>query len=126
MAGHRHEAARRRVALLLAAGRSKKEAAARAGVSRRSVSNWVKEGAFAREVSELRNQLLSRTVGLLAGAGAKAVKTFVDLLGSNEKGPTRLGAANGILGHMLRGVELVDLADKLAELERRLGKGKNK
>jgi hypothetical protein len=115
--GRKSDAAREQVALLLAAGRSRKEAAATAGVARRSVTNWLREEAFQARVRELRGQLLRRTVALLSGAGAKAVKTLLKLTGDGEKANVRMGAADKLLKHLFRGVELVELAERVAVLE---------
>jgi Homeodomain-like domain len=125
MAGHRDEARRRKVALLLAAGRSKKEAAEKAGVSRRSVSNWMREPEFAEEVQKLRDRLVTRTVGRLAGAGDRAVRTLAELAGDkSQKGSVRATAANTLLNHLFRGVDLLDVTRRLQileELERQRG-----
>jgi hypothetical protein len=62
---------------------------------------------------------LERTVVLLLGATRKSVETLEINLGA-ERPSDQIRAAVAILEHASRGVELLDLAERLAEVERRL------
>ena len=117
MAGRKSDAQKERVALLLAAGRSRKESATVAGVSRRAVSLWLKEQEFQGRVRQLQGRLLRKTVGLLAGASAKAVKTLLELLKSEHKGSVRASAAGRILDSAFRTFDVMELAARLELLE---------
>jgi hypothetical protein len=118
--GRKSEATRDRAALLLASGRTIKRAAEKAGISRRCLTEWLTEEAFRARVREFRERLIRETVGRLAQAGAGAVRTLVKLTGDGVKPEVKRSAAATLLANLLRGAELVDMAQDLSEIKRRL------
>jgi hypothetical protein len=107
---------REAIALLLALGRTQKQAAAEAKVSERSVYNWLAEEPFRRRVQELQSEVFAQTVGRLAGVGGKAADTLERLLDSHNES-VALGAAKAVLecGPRLR--EAVVLEQRMKALE---------
>jgi hypothetical protein len=62
--------------------------------------------------------MMSRTVGLLADAATSAVAVLVEIAqDKNEPAAARVSAARTILSSQHQAAELVDLAQRVAELE---------
>src|SRR5579871_228715 len=75
--GRKSESERDRVAMLLASGATAARAAARCGVSLRTVQRWLaKDADFAARVRELRCEMGRRTVGYLARVSLEAARTL--------------------------------------------------
>jgi hypothetical protein len=125
MAGARKsDAVRDRAALLLAAGRSRKEIAETLKVCRKTLTNWQAEEAFQQRVTQFRDALVRRTIGRLAGGGLKAAKTLERLTNKATKDSDKIAAAHKLLRHLMKGADVIDLAERLDALERRLPKEK--
>jgi transposase-like protein len=107
-------------ALLLAVGRSVRAVAREAGCSERTLRNWQGEEAFAARVRVLRSEVFARSVGILCGASARAAAKLRRLLRSEDE-RIGLGAARAILEATPRLREAGELAERVAELEKRLG-----
>jgi HEAT repeat protein len=105
------------VTLALARGLSQQAAAAECGSSERTVSRWMAQPAFRQEVSRLRGDLIGAAVGRLAGAMTEAADTLYQLLKA-ESETVRRGAARDLLELGLRGRQVSELEDRLADLER--------
>lgn len=105
--------------LLLAAGRSVKEAADGADVGERTAYRRLADPSFRCRVSEARGEMVTRAIGKLADASTAAVDTLQALLAADAEN-VRLGAAKAILelGAKLR--EAVELGERLAALEGRV------
>jgi hypothetical protein len=112
----RGQGRREAVALLLAVGRTQKQAAAEVNVSERSVHNWLAEEPFRRRVSELRGEMVGRTLGKMADGMTEAADTLRGLLGARNEA-VQLGAAKSMieLGVKLR--DSIELEERLAVLE---------
>ena len=85
--------------------------------------NWLHDKAFRDRVRKLQDRLLRRTVGLLAGAGAKAVKALQEPRRATRKERSREAAADKIR-HLYRGTDSVELTqwlELLEEAEKRRG-----
>jgi hypothetical protein len=115
----RRNARQERVALLIAAGRTVKDAAAEAGAGERTVYAWLADTGFRALVAELRGRLLDRAVGALTDAASQAAAVLRDLL-TDPSPQIRLRAALGILDAAVRTREHAELARQVAELEQRL------
>jgi hypothetical protein len=113
--GGRREAA----ALLLAAGRTIKAAAAETRVAERSVRYWLKEEAFRYRVQELRSELFNRAVGALCRLSGRAAAELGKLLRSKDE-RTRLNAAKAILEAVPRLLNAAEFEARLQSIERRL------
>jgi hypothetical protein len=94
------------------------EAAARTvGVSERTLRGWLKLPEF--NAAYARREVLERTVARLLKATGKAVDTLEVNLACENPG-VEVRATTIILEHACKGVELLDLAERLAAVERRL------
>jgi transposase len=112
------------IAALLSEG-SVKAAAARAGVSESTVRAWLRERPqFAADYRAARRQAVEAATGALQAAAAEAAETLRKELGG-KRSSGRIRAAVAILDRAIKAVELMDLAERVAELERCAGaKGK--
>ena len=102
--------------LALASGQSVRDAARTAGVSERTAFRRVAAPDFRQAVGRARGELLARAVGRLADAATTAADTLTALLAA-EAESVRLAAARAILDGALRGVEFVDLTERVTALE---------
>ena len=103
----------------LASGLSAEEAAKRAGMSRRTVYRRLADPAFRRRLAGARDALVSEALGELAATATAAVATLRELLDARDE-RVRLGASRAVLEQLLRVREAVSLAERVAELERRV------
>ena len=110
-----------RTALLLAAGKGVKAAAAEVGAGERTVHTWLGDDDYRAYVTGLRRQLLHEAVGKLAEGAGEAVDVLRSLLGDTN--PTvRLRAALGLLDVLIRCREHVELDERIAALELRVSR----
>ena len=105
-----------RVALLIAAGRSIKAAAAEAECGERTAHAWLDDPRYRSLISELRHRMLDEAVGALAEATNAAVSTLRDLL-DDDHGNVRLRAALGIIDAVVRLRDHVEFERRLTALE---------
>jgi hypothetical protein len=108
-----------RMALGLASGRTAQQVATDAGVSLRTVRRRLQNPRFAKRVAELRAGMVRQAAGKLANGMVDAAEALHELLVS-ENEAIRLRAADQILGHGTRVVELFELQSRVVEIERRL------
>jgi hypothetical protein len=101
----------------LLTARTVRAACRKAGVSERSYRDWIKTNEFRNALRDARRESLAEAVGVLTGLMAPAATTLRKALGA-KRDADRIRAALGILDRALRGVEFVELADRVAELER--------
>jgi hypothetical protein len=105
----------------LACGASVENAARKSGVSERTVYRRLAEPAFARQLSQLRADMVQRTAGLLTGAGLGSVKTLVDLQQDVAvSAAVRRRSARDILELGIKLRESAELEQRVADLEARL------
>jgi hypothetical protein len=104
-----------RVALLIAAGRSIKAAAA-ADCGERTAHTWLEDPRFRMLVAGLRGRMLDEAVGTLAEAANEAVGALRKLLDDENSG-VRLRAALGILDAAVRVRQHIELDARLLRLE---------
>jgi hypothetical protein len=116
----RHDTKNDALALAIAGGASVAEAAAAARVSISTVKRRRADVAFMRRVAELRNDMIARAAGKAADAMVQAVETLRELQASASD-VVRKGAAQAILEHGAKLRDSIDLAERIAALERRLG-----
>ena len=103
--------------LALAAGGSVADAARHVGCCEKTVRRRLQDPLFREAVRKLRGELLERAVGRLTGLGLRAADQLGELMDSGQREQTRLGAARATLDFMLRGTELVEIEQRLANLE---------
>src|SRR5262245_53350225 len=112
--GHKQEAA---IAALLSEP-TISAAAAKVPVAERTLKEWLTDPAFQRAYREARQSILDRVVvRLLDACGVAVAKLRANLDEGRPGEQTR--AAVAILTQATRGVELLDLAERLTALEER-------
>jgi len=95
-----------------------REAAAKYGVTERTVLNWLAEPEKSKEFESVKSQLLEGTVNGLRSGGRDSVHALHQIVvDSNASRTERTRAADKILQHLLRAVVLEDLAKRLDKLE---------
>jgi AcrR family transcriptional regulator len=102
--------------LAIATGCTREQAAERVGVSEATVYRRLGEPDFGRRVAAVRAELLEQAIGRLVDATTEAADTLRSLL-TAESDSVRLAAARTLLEQAARGVELVDLAARIEQLE---------
>jgi hypothetical protein len=111
-------AGRRLVALTeLVAGGTRASAAAKAGISTRTLDRWMAEPAFRSELDAARRAAFNEGLGVLRGAVAKAVETLAALLNSKREAERR-HAAEVLLSFAFRAHETGEFEARLAALEK--------
>ncbi len=98
------------------------EACERAGISRNTFYEWLKEPQFKLELDRLRNEIVNEAVNHLKITSTKAAKTLGDLLERDDSPTVQRAAANDVLGHVMKFMELEELEDRLADIERHMGR----
>jgi hypothetical protein len=118
MAGHGEKLSRKQESAIAAmlTERTIGDAARKAKVSERALRNWLAQPAFRDAFRNARAELLTQTVGRLLDSTGKAVETLVKEL-DGEKGSDRIKAATAILDRALEGTQLLDVVDRVKELE---------
>ncbi len=102
----------------LLAGKPLGEAAAAAGVSRSTGLRWRKESDFSERFRQGRQELLEAAVSALQDGAQDCVATLRTIATDTEaKGSDRVLGARHLLDLMLRSLESVDLAQRIARLE---------
>jgi hypothetical protein len=94
-----------------------KAAAKAARVGERTLRGWLKEPAFLATYRAARRQAVEAALGHLQRATGKAVRTLVGCLKATKESD-RVKAALGILDRAVKAVELIDLEERVAGLER--------
>jgi hypothetical protein len=105
--------------LALACGLSAEQAARQAGVSAATVHRRLRDPAFKCRVDDLRRDMLARAAAMLTAAAVEAVRTLADLLKPANGPSVRLNAARSVLEHGVKLRGLVEVEDRLADLEER-------
>jgi hypothetical protein len=96
-----------------------KGAARAAGLSPRTLSAWLKSSElFKAEFRTARRRVLEQAVSSLTGATRKAVAALVRCLKCKDRG-IEMRAAVAVLGQAMRAAELLDLTERVEDLERR-------
>jgi hypothetical protein len=113
-----------RLAVALAAGHSAVDAAAQAGVSVRTAFRRLREPAFRKRVSAIRDEVRVRCVGQLVEAGTLAVQTLRTIMTDPlAAANVRVSAARAVLEQGSRLSDSVELAGRVAALETKKGAG---
>ncbi|SCA63584.1 hypothetical protein SCG7086_AW_00210 [Chlamydiales bacterium SCGC AG-110-P3] len=117
MTGKYNAVARKQKALpLLLEGRPIREVAESVGVREREIYRWLEDPLFKRELHQRRKELLDGVVAQLQSAMNISVQTLVALL-KDESAMVRLRAANGLLGHAVKYLDLYSIQERLDALE---------
>jgi len=110
----------------LSCGATAEAAAAKAGVSARTVRRRLREPAFVRKLNRKRTEMQMRIADQLTAAGTEAVRTMVQLMQASTPHNVRMTASRSIveLGAKMR--EAADLANRITDLEQRFAEQKGK
>ena len=103
--------------LLNPANRTHADVAAKVGIAERQLYRWMENADFQAELAAARKALLERTLDRLAGANAYAVDALLSVLSTHNPPGLRRLAANDILNHHAKMVDLVDLERRLSDME---------
>jgi hypothetical protein len=93
-------------------------AADKVGVSERTLRNWLKTSEFQAAWRAARKQTVEMALALIQRVTGLAVEALVRNL-SSGKASSEVASALGILDRAVQAVELIDLAERVEELERR-------
>jgi transposase len=118
-------AKQKRVAELLAAGATRREAATQAGVSERVIYNWLRDEAFRAYVRAEQARLRGELTSVLRRSVMKAVQVLEAALDGTDE-DRKLLAARALLGagaRFLALMETAELHERLEQLEQRVGVG---
>jgi transposase-like protein len=87
------------------------------GIDESTLRRWLKEPTFKREFRAAREDVVETAVGRLQQCAGKAVEALERNLASGHPAH-EIRAALGILGHAIEAIELLDLVERVGELER--------
>jgi hypothetical protein len=97
------------------------EAARTAGIGTRTLLRWMKEPEFQTAYWEARRAAFGQSVARLQQASGAAVSTLLKVMvDANATASTRVRAADSVLDHAARAIEIEDFEVRVAELERSL------
>jgi kynurenine formamidase len=105
-----------------------KDAAAQAKVSEVTLWRWLQDEDFAKAYRAARRQVVERAVSELQAAASEAVETLKRNLHCENPG-VEIRAAQIVLEQAVKGIELIDLQERVERLEGLLAeqeKGKGK
>jgi AcrR family transcriptional regulator len=98
---------------------SLEEGCKRAGVSKVTVYEWLKQEIFRQELKRQRDELIERALDSLKANVTKATETLVKLLDS-ESEPMQARAAEDIIAFAQKALEHEELEKRIGVLEERL------
>jgi hypothetical protein len=99
--------------------RNLEEAARVAGVGVATLMRWQKLPEFQDALRRARREALSQTIGRLQqGASAAATTLLKVMLDQNTPASTKVRAADTVMNHALKAMELEDVLERLTEVER--------
>lgn len=105
------------IELLNPVNRNYADVAAKCGVTERQLYRWLEDADFQAELAAARKTLLERTLDRLAGANAYAVDALLSVMSAQNPAGLRRLAANDILNHTTKLVDLVDYERRLSDME---------
>ena len=120
MSGHGSKEHLREAAIAaLLSQRSTEEAARAVGVSSVTLLRWLKEPGFSAEYRAARRSAFSQSVARLQQASGAAVSTLLKvMIDANTPASVKVRAADSVLDHAAKSIEIEDIEARVAELER--------
>jgi hypothetical protein len=107
--------------MALACGATVEQAAAKCGLSERTVYRRLEDASFCQRLQKVIADMVKRTAGMLTASGGEASKTFLALLKEPTPPATRHAAARSIIELGIKTRETADLEQRIASLEQRVG-----
>lgn len=99
--------------------RNIEEAAKAAGIGANTLLRWLKVPEFQSEYREARRVAFGQSVARLQQASGAAVSTLLKVMvDPNSPASTRVRAADSVLNHSAKAIEIEDIEARVAELER--------
>jgi hypothetical protein len=121
MAGHGSKLGRKQeeaIAALLSQ-RSIEEAARASNVGYRTLIRWMKLAEFRTAYRDARRAAFGQAIARLQQASAAATSTILKVMvDTNTPASTRVRAADCVLGHAAKAIEIEDIEARVSELER--------
>ena len=94
------------------------EAANKADLDRSTLYRYLDDSDFERKYREARRKALNQAIGQLHAGAVDAVETLQEIMHDEDAKPAdRIRAAKLVLKFAMKGAELEDLQDRLADLE---------
>lgn len=109
------------LALAVASGESVRSAASRLGIPGRTAKRWAASEAFKAKVQEHRASFTDQALGRLTALAVGAVDVMGELMKEADSDSTRLAAAKAVLDKLPSLHEFFAFADRIAQLEARVG-----
>ena len=117
--GSKFEQKKEEAIVALLTQRNIDEAAKSIGVAPNTLLRWMKEPEFDAAYREARRAAFRQSVARLQQASGAAVTTLLKLMVDPATPPsTKARAADGVLDHSAKAIELEDIEARVAELER--------
>jgi len=129
MKGHGSQFDRKKEAAIAAllTQRNVEEAARSIGISANTLLKWMKEPEFDAAYREARRAAFRQSITRLQQASSAAVTTLLKVMVEPGTSPsTKVRAADSILDHSAKAIELEDIEARVAELERAAQAAKDK
>ncbi len=121
MAGHGEKFGRKKedaIAALLSQ-RNVDEAARVAGIGTRTLMRWLQVPEFQAAYREARRVTFSQSIARLQQASSAAVSTLLKVMvDPNAPASSRIRAADSVLAHAVKAIEIEDIEVRVSELER--------
>ncbi|MBN1228072.1 MAG: hypothetical protein JXA79_13860 [Deltaproteobacteria bacterium] len=102
----------------LITSRTLKEGCRNAGISRKTLYQWLKDPVFKQEFRSQRDIIIEEALEDLKGNLTKATQTLIDLLGETKNEYLKRYVAKDIIEYVLKARELGDLEERLVKIER--------
>jgi transposase-like protein len=121
MKGHGAKFSRKKEAAIVALliQRNVDEAAKSIGISTQTLVRWMKLPEFQASYREARRAAYGQSIARLQQATAAAVSTLLKIMvDTNSPASTRVRAADSVLNHATKAIEVEDIDVRVTELER--------
>ncbi len=124
MSGHGEKQSRQSEAAITAllASPTMEEAAQQAGIAPATLRRWLAEDGFQQRYRDARRQVVEHAVSGLQRAAGAAVEALERNLTCGVPA-AEIAAAKAILDQSFKGMEVLDLAERIEQLERGQGGG---
>src|SRR5712691_719247 len=101
--------------------RNIEEAAKTTGIAPNTMLKWIKEPEFQVAYRGARRAAFSQSIARLQQATSAAVSTLLKVMVDNSTpASTKVRAADGVLNHSAKAIEIEDIEVRVTELERSL------
>ena len=97
------------------------EAAHTAGIGTRTLLRWMKEPEFLTAYREARRAAFGQSIARMQQASSAAVSTLLKVMvDASTPASTKVRAADSVLNHSAKAIEIEDIEVRVSELERSL------